>query len=100
MFDYLYEWIRNIAFYMILSTVFLEAIPANTYKKYIRFVTGMILVLLLMTPVLKICKMEYPVSIIKDRNSYEEELEKMEELIQEAEVREYEERNTVEQDME
>lgn len=100
MFDYLYEWIRNIAFYMILSTVFWEALPANTYKKYIRFVTGMILVLLLITPVLKICKMEYPVSIIKDRNSYEEELEKMEELIQEAEVREYEERNTVEQDME
>lgn len=100
MFDYLYEWIQNIAFYMILSTVFLEALPANTYKKYIRFVTGMILVLLMMTPILKICKMEYSVSIISDRERYEQELEKIEELVQEAEVREHEREYNVEKSME
>ncbi len=52
MFDYLYEWIQNIAFYLVLVTAALNAVPNKDYRKYIRFFTGLVLILMLMTPVL------------------------------------------------
>jgi stage III sporulation protein AF len=54
MLDALYEWIRNIAFYLVIVTVVLEAVPGDSYKKYIRFFTGLVLILLLITPLLKL----------------------------------------------
>lgn len=54
MFDYLYEWLQNLAFYMILMTAVLQALPDNSYQKYIRFFCGMILVVLLAGPVMQL----------------------------------------------
>lgn len=54
MFDYFYEWIQNIAFYLVLVTAVLNAVPNKDYRKYIRFFTGLVLVLMLVTPVLKV----------------------------------------------
>ncbi len=54
MFDYIYEWIQNIAFYLVLVTAVLHAVPNKDYKKYIRFFTGLVLILMILTPVLKI----------------------------------------------
>ncbi len=92
MFDYLYEWIQNIAFYMILVTVLLEALPVNSYKKYIRFFTGMILVLLLAGPILKLCGMEVKISEAFDSRTYDREMEKIKEAtryLEEVEVDDY-----------
>ena len=58
MLDFIYEWIQNIAFYLILITVLLHMLPDSDYKKYIRFFTGLILILLLITPVLKLLHIE------------------------------------------
>lgn len=54
MFDYIYEWLQNIAFYLVLVTAVLHAVPDRDYKKYIRFFTGLVLILMLLTPVLKV----------------------------------------------
>lgn len=54
MFDYLYEWIQNIAFYLVLVTAVLHAVPDKAYKKYVRFFTGLVLILMIVTPVLKL----------------------------------------------
>ncbi|MGN0404216.1 MAG: stage III sporulation protein AF [Bariatricus sp.] len=54
MFNYFYEWLRNLAFYMVLMTAVLHLIPNKSYEKYIRFFCGLILVILLMTPVMKV----------------------------------------------
>ena len=59
MLDFIYEWIQNIAFYLILITVLLHMLPDSDYKKYIRFFTGLILILLLITPVLKLLHIDY-----------------------------------------
>lgn len=82
MFAYFYEWIRNIAFYMILTTVLLEALPACTYQKYIRFFTGLILVLLLMTPIWNLFGMARPLDSVFDSRAYEREVERMEESME------------------
>ncbi|WP_461812433.1 stage III sporulation protein AF [Faecalimonas sp.] len=58
MFVFLYEWIRNIAFYLVIITAIIQILPNDTYKKYIHFFTGLVLILLLMTPILKILGME------------------------------------------
>lgn len=54
MLDYLYQWIENIAFYLILFTVGMQVIPNNNYKKYIQFFTGLILIIMLAGPILKV----------------------------------------------
>ncbi len=54
MLEYLYQWIENIAFYLIIFTVAMQMIPNNSYKKYIQFFTGLILIIMLAGPILKI----------------------------------------------
>ena len=58
MLTYLYEWIENIAFYMVIITVAMQMIPNSSYKKYIRFFTGLILIIMLSGPIMKIFGME------------------------------------------
>lgn len=61
MFDYIYEWIQNIAFYLVLVTAVLHAVPNHEYKKYIRFFTGLVLILMVLAPVLRLFGTTIPV---------------------------------------
>lgn len=54
MLDTVYEWVKNLAFYLVVMTAVLEVLPGNDFKKYIRFFTGLVLILLVITPVLKL----------------------------------------------
>ena len=51
MLEYIYEWMENIAFYMVLVTAVMHLLPDSDYQKYVRFFTGLTLVVLLLTPV-------------------------------------------------
>lgn len=53
MLDTVYSWMKNTAFYLVIMTAVLEVLPGNTYKKYVRFFTGLVLILLVLSPVLK-----------------------------------------------
>ena len=50
MLEYIYEWMENIAFYMVLVTAVMHLLPDSDYQKYVRFFTGLTLVVLLLTP--------------------------------------------------
>ena len=50
MFTYIYDWIKNLVFYLILMTMLMQIIPDSDYKKYIRFFTGLVLILVLARP--------------------------------------------------
>lgn len=52
MLTYIYDWIRNLAFYIVLVTMILQMLPDSVYKKYIRFFTGLVLILMLAEPIL------------------------------------------------
>ena len=43
--EFLYGWIRDIAFYAILMTVILHLLPEEGQKKYVRFFMGVVLML-------------------------------------------------------
>lgn len=54
MIAFIYEWIENIAFYLVIMVAVMQMIPKNSYQKYIRFFAGLILILMLCGPILKI----------------------------------------------
>lgn len=79
MFDYIYEWLKNLAFYMILVTAFIRVLPDNSYQKYIRFFAGLILVVLLMTPILKLTGMKGTFAELYKSAAYKQESKEIEE---------------------
>lgn len=79
MFQYFYEWAQNLAFYMVLVTVVLHAVPDSGYKKYIRFFTGMVLILMILTPVFKIFGMDSQIVNFYKSREYEAKLREIEE---------------------
>lgn len=55
----LYQWLQDLAVYLILVSAVLQALPQESYQKYVRFFAGLVLIVLLMTPLLKLTDMEY-----------------------------------------
>ena len=80
MLDYIYEWMENIAFYMVLIVAIVQILPDNSYKKYVRFFAGLILILMMTGPVLKIFNMEEYQS-----TEYQKEMEEIQEVIKDME---------------
>lgn len=73
----LYNWIKNIAFYLILITAIENAVPNNSYKKYIKLVTGMILVVLLVSPITGFLNLEEVIEKTFSAESYKYDVEDM-----------------------
>ena len=54
MIEFIYDWMENIAFYLVILVAVMQMIPQSSYQKYIRFFAGMILILMLVGPALRI----------------------------------------------
>ena len=52
MIESVYQWMKNIIVFLILSTVVLNLLGKSNYKKYVGLIIGLILVLLVIRPVL------------------------------------------------
>lgn len=52
--EYFYAWIKNIIIFLILTTIISNLLGKSSYKKYINLISGIILLILVITPVLKI----------------------------------------------
>lgn len=85
MLEFIYEWMENIAFYLVILVAVMQMIPQNSYQKYIRFFAGMILILMLAGPILKLFGMtEYQNSEYQNAiKEIEEATAYMEEIIRE-----------------
>ncbi len=92
MFEFLYEWMRSLAYYMVLMTAVIQVIPNKQYKKYIQFYMGLIIVLMLCSPLIKILGMEEGLFTLYQTNAYQlemQELEEKTEYLKEVELDEY-----------
>ena len=78
MFRELYEWIQDISIYLVLTAAVLYALPGAEYKKYIRFFTGMVLILMILTPVFRLLGMEDQVTNFYKSREYEEKISEIE----------------------
>ena len=88
MFTYIYDWIKNLVFYLILMTMLMQIIPDSDYKKYIRFFTGLVLILLLARPVFGIFHLEEEFDRIYHSIEYHQnvwEMERAREVFESAE---------------
>lgn len=72
MFEYIYQWLQNLAFYMILVTAVIHVLPENSYQKYIRFFCGLILVVLLASPVIKLFGVKERFAELYQTSEYEQ----------------------------
>ena len=48
------EWIKQIAGYLLLVSVVLQMLPGTKYVQYVKLFTGLLLILIVLRPVLKI----------------------------------------------
>lgn len=101
--DTVYNWVKNLAFFAILSTAVLQMIPDQGFQKYVRFFTGLLMVSMLILPIFKVTGKENIFTDIYKSREYREQLEenskKSQELIEQIAVLEQKNR-TNEKDLE
>lgn len=73
----IYQWIKNIAFYMILITAVMNIIPNNNYKKYINLFTGMVMIILVLAPIGGLLGINTRLDTNFIKNMYSQELSSM-----------------------
>lgn len=79
------EWIQRIAIYIVLVTVLRSLIGKPQYQQYFRFVSGLILILLLITPVLGLFSDDSKLYGILDQYVYQQDLDDIASSLQLAE---------------
>lgn len=54
----IYGWVKNIVIFLVLTTIINNLLGKSTYKKYVDLVTGIILVIMVIFPLLKLFQLE------------------------------------------
>ena len=88
----LYQWVENLAFYMVLITAVLRILPRKDYEKYVRVFMGMLLIIFIMLPLIKLTGMEKKFSDFYNDKQYEmekEEIKKHEEYLKEIDFMDF-----------
>lgn len=65
-----FNWIKNIVIYMIINTVIMNLLGNKSYKKYVSIVSGMILVLIVVSPLVKLMKLEDKMNYFLQYNNF------------------------------
>lgn len=79
------EWIQRIAIYVVLITILRSLVGKPQYQQYFRFVSGLILILLLICPVLRVFGGDAGLYEILNRHLYQQDCEEIESSLQLAE---------------
>lgn len=77
--EFFYEWIQNIAFFLVVVNVVIQMIPDNSYRKYIRFFMGLLLIVMLSGPIIKAFGMQQKFSEIYTSAEYKQKIKEIEE---------------------
>lgn len=95
----IYQWIRNIVIYMMLNTIIMNLLGNKSYKKYVGIVSGMILVLIILSPLMNYMDLEDMLDYYLQANDFaveasefKNDLSRMEEAQTDAIFAEYEEK--------
>lgn len=91
MLDAAYEWMKNLSFYLVIMTAVIEVLPGNTYRKYIRFFTGLVMILLVVTPILKLTGSygQFQAKYQRREQEFQTEIERQKRVFEEADVFEF-----------
>ena len=89
--EFLYGWVQDIAFYTLLMEVVLHVLPDRNQKQYLRFFMGIVLIILVISPVLSAAGLDRTLDETYARQTYDQELQEFLRRQEEIEAR-YEER--------
>ena len=56
--ELVYTWVKNIVCFYIFMNIIIHLLPKDSYRKYVRFFSGMLLMILVATPVLSVLGQE------------------------------------------
>ncbi len=97
--DTIYNWIRNVVIYMILNAIVMNLLGNKSYKKYVSIVSGMILVLIIISPLMNYLDLEDTLDYYLQANDFavetsefKNDLNRMEEAQSDAIFAGYEEK--------
>lgn len=97
--DIIYNWIRNVVIYMILNAIIMNLLGDKSYKKYVSIVSGMILVLIIVSPLMSYMNLEDTLDYYLQANDFtvetsefKNDLNRMEEAQSDAIFAEYEDK--------
>ena len=71
MFAEFYGWIEDITVYMIVVTLIYKLSANSSYKPYIKLFTGLLMIIIIMTPIAKIWNGDMDLSLKKERYDWE-----------------------------
>lgn len=83
--EFIYGWIQDIAFYTLLMEVVLHVLPEQGQKKYLQFFMGVVLIILVISPVLSAAGLDRQLDETYARQTYDQELQEFQRRQQEIE---------------
>jgi stage III sporulation protein AF len=97
--DIINNWIRNVVIYMILNAIVMNLLGDKSYKKYVSIVSGMILVLIIISPLMNYMDLEDTLDYYLKANDFavetsefKNDINRMEEAQSDAIFAEYKEK--------
>lgn len=82
--------VRQVTFFLLIATLLVNLLSGSEYKKYIQYAVGLIVMVMVVTPVLKIVHRGFEVSFYDETSEIQEEIKEQEKKMRELE-NEYEE---------
>lgn len=68
-----YQWVRNLAVYYIILTALMHIMPGSQYSKYIRYFMGILLILIISSPLLNLLHLKEQMNGLFQKKMLEEE---------------------------
>ncbi len=69
----LYQWVRNLAVYYIILTALTHILPGSQYGRYIRYFMGILLILIISSPLLNLLHLKEQMNGLFQKKMLEEE---------------------------
>lgn len=80
----IFNWIKDIAFYMILMTIIFNLVPNVSYQRYLKLFAGMILVILVISPLMGFLNLDERLEKYFLGISFTEEVNQLKPLLEQA----------------
>ena len=68
--DGIYSWVKSIVFFLVLTTILDNLVESTSYKKYINLISGMILIILVISPLFDLFDINEKIDYNFEKNSF------------------------------
>lgn len=84
-----YNWVKNIAFFMILMSLILNLLPNVQYQKYLKLFSGMVMIILVVSPLMGFLHLDESLERYLNQITFTEEINELKPLLEETDDKRY-----------